>query len=207
VRRISPEQQKSLTELGRRPISPDAQARYKLRQYLVDHDLTVNQFALTIGVKRTILDAIFRGEWRSKGGYLQLHHAFAIEWATQGAVQAYEWLEDPACIRRIMDSRMSVLKDFEYTQKRMVLQWASLKRPEAVLRHKARVLSRLFNVQWGEVKSRAKWRAALEAKKEVADVSHLLAPEMSPIDDNGVYVSSEHPELSNEEWFKKVVGT
>lgn len=154
-------------------------------------------------MNRKSLDGLLLGNFRSKSGYIQLHQAFAIEWATQGHVPAWLWLDDPAMQRRIRDSHQSWIKTFEETAKRHVLKWASLKTADGMLREKARVLSRLFNVQWSEVKRRAWLDAERKAALERADISHLLAPEDNGPTEDGIYVSEKDPELSEEEWFKK----
>lgn len=156
-------------------------------------------------MNRRILDSLLAGVHRSKSGYLQLHQAFAIEWATKGEVPAYLWLEDPYVEARIRASHASNAKDFETRIKGHVLKWNSLKTADGMLREKARVLSRLFNVQWAEVKSRAWHMADEKAQKERADISYLLAPDDFGPDTNGVYHTARYPEMDDETWFLKIL--
>ncbi len=195
---------KSLHRLGERSDSGLGPAPLRLKKWLMEHSMTVRQFAMTVCMNRRTLDMMLRGEWRSKSGYIQLHQAYAIEWATKGYVPAWLWLDQPAYKRRIRNDHLSHVKEFETTCLRHVLKYASLTTNDGMLREKARVLSRLFNVQWGEVKRRAWLEAEKEAAKHRADVSHLLAPEMQPLTDDGIYMSDQHQELSDEEWVRKV---
>lgn len=196
---------KSLQNLSQQPAHNLGDAPNRLRQWLLKNQVTVRQFAMMVCMNRRSLDTILRGEFRSKSGYIQLHQAFAIEWATQGEVPAWLWLELPANQRRIRESHLSHIKEFEATAKRHVLKWGSLAQPEGRIRDKARALSRLFGVQWGEVKARA-WRdAEKKAKLERANIKHLLTPEETGPDDNGVYYRGEDNEaISDEEWFNKI---
>lgn len=160
-------------------------------------------------MSRKQLDAYLRGENRSKGGYIQLHHAFAIEWATKGEVPAWLWLDQPAWERRIRDAHHSWTADFEDKIKRLILKWNSLKTTDGMLREKARTLSRLFNVQWSEVKARAWLDAERQASTERADISHLMELEENNYTEDGVlYVPEEDQDegdeaLSNEDWLAK----
>lgn len=161
-------------------------------------------------MNRKQLDAYLRGENRSKGGYIQLHHAFAIEWATKGEVPAWLWLDQPAWERRIRDAHHSWVDEFERTAKRHILKWNSLKTTDGMLREKARTLSRLFNVQWSEVKNRAWLDAERKAATERADISHLMELGENKYTDEGVlYVEDEDAEdqqLSDEDWLDKHAG-
>lgn len=200
---LSEEQVKSLTRLGQRDDSGLGPARVRLKQWLLANSLTVNEFSMMVCMNRRVLDTLLRGEWRSKGGYLQLHQAFAIDWATKGEVPAWLWLDDPYVNARIRNSRMSRVQEFELKAKRHVLKWASLKTNDGMIREKARVLSRLFNVQWSEVKRRAWLDATRAAASERANIDHLLAPEdLGPTQD-GVYFNGKHQSLTDEEWFRR----
>lgn len=198
---------KSLTRLGQRTNDGLGRPRILLKEWLLSHQVTVAQFAMMVGFNRRVLDSLLAGRWTSKGGYIQLHQAFAIEWATQGQVPAWLWLDDEVNSKRIRDSRMSAIKDFEDRIKIFVLKFNSLTKPEGMVREKARVLSRLFNVQWSEVKNRAWLDAERRASLERADISHLLAPEDRGPDEDEVYRDQnkdpEDQKLSNEAWFAK----
>lgn len=198
---------KSLQRLGQPSNIQLPPAQTLLKKWLLEHQLTVNQFAGMVCMNRRQLDAHLRGEFRSKGGYIQLHHAFAIEWATQGKVPAWLWLDQPAWERRIRESHHSWVKVFEQTAKRHILKWNSLRTVDGMLREKARVLSRLFNVQWSEVKSRLWLDAERMASEERADISHLMELEDNHETTDGViYVEQEEAgdeQLSNEDWLAK----
>lgn len=202
---IDPNAHKALSRVTQ--TVPMAQARIKLKKWMDERQLTVSAFAMTVCMDRKVLQHHINGVLHNKT-YMALHQAFAIEWATQGHVQAWEWLDDPYQAAKIRHGNMMHVKDFENRIKSYVLKYNSLKTNEGMLREKARVLSRLFNVQWGEVKTRA-WRdAENRAMAERADISHLLAPEDNGPTDDGVYYptpefNERHKELSNEEWFKK----
>jgi hypothetical protein len=193
---------KSLTRLGERPDTGLGEPRILLKQWMLKNQITVNQLAIMCCISRHTVDYLLRGEWRSKSGYIQLHQAYAIEWATQGEVPAWLWLTEPAYERRIRGDRVAKVMEFETRCKRHVLKWASLKTPDGMLREKARVLSRLFNVQWSEVKARAWLDAERSAQSERADISHLLAPEDKGPTADGIYVSESDQEMTDEEWFK-----
>lgn len=171
---------------------------------MLEHGTTAEAFAPFVCCDARMLQRLLRGEWRSKSGWLPLHVAFAIEWATQGAVPAWKWLDEPYRKARLRHVNMKNIERYERNVKRLVLKWNSLKTNDGMLREKARCLSRLFNVQWSEVKNRAWVDAERAARQERADISHLLRPEdLGPTDD-GVYVSSKHEEMSDEAWFEKV---
>lgn len=196
---------KALTRLSERPADGLPPAHTLLRKFLLENQITVNQMSMMVCMNRKQLDALMRGDARSKGGYIQLHHAFAIEWATKGAVPAWLWLDSPVSERRIREGHISHLQEFQQQCLRHVLKWNSLKTADGMLREKARVLSRLFNVQWGEVRARAWLDAEEEAKHLRADISHLLKPEDHGPDDNGIYYhgQDEDQALTDEEWFRK----
>lgn len=193
---------KSLTRLGESSNEGLGKARLLLKGYMLEKGLTVNDMAMMVCMNQPGLTRLLNGAWTSKGGYIQLHQAFAIEWVTQGLIPAWLWLDDEFNSKRIRDSRMSHIKEFEVTAKRHILKWNSLKKPDGVLRDKARVLSRLFNVQWSEVKRRAWLDSAEAAKYEKADVRHLLAPEDKGPTKDGIYVSEEDEGQSDEDWFR-----
>lgn len=205
ARLLSVQAIKSLTRLGQESDQGLGPARKLLRQWLLDNQVTVAQFAMMCCMNRRSLDNALRGEFRSKGGYLQLHQAFAIEWATKGAVPAWLWLDDPAVKARIRDANFTNIKDFEDRIKAHVLKFNSLKTADGMLREKARVLSRLFNVQWGEVKRRAWLDAEKKAMLERADISHLLAPEDKGPTDDGIYYHGPDQDyhLDHQAWFDK----
>lgn len=196
---------KALTRLGERSSSGLGQPRLRLKEWMLANSVTVIQMAMMCCMNRKVLDVLLRGEWRSKGGYIQLHQAFAIEWATKGYVPAWLWLDDEYNSARIRASRMTSVRDFEHSAKRHVLKWNSLKTPDGMLREKARVLSRLFNVQWSELKNRLWVEAEQKAAGEKADISYLLAPDDDGPDDYGIIVSDKHPEMTDEEWFLKIL--
>lgn len=196
-------QYKSLTRLGEIDQTGLGEPRLRLRKWLLDNQITVNQFAGFACMNRKVVDQLLRGEWRSKSGYLQLHQAYAIEWVTKGYIPAWLWLTEPAWTKRIRHARQSWTEEFETKAKRHVLKWASLKTPDGMLREKARVLSRLFNVQWSEVKKRAWLDAEKKASKERANIDHLLRPEDNGPTEDGIYVSDEDTEATDEEWFKR----
>lgn len=197
------EQVKSLTRLGERDDKGLGPARLLLKAWLLENSMTVNEFSMVVCMNRRVLDTLLRGEWRSKGGYIQLHQAFAIDWATKGEVPAWLWLDDPYVSKRIRDSRMSRVKDFELRAKRHVLKWNSLKTADGMLRERARVLSRLFNVQWTEVKRRAWLDATRAAADEKADIGYLMEPEDRGPSADGIYVNERDKELTDEEWFRR----
>lgn len=196
---------KALTRLGERSDIGLGKARVLLKHYMLENGLTVTDMAMMTCMNQGALSNLLNGVWTSKGGYIQLHQAFAIEWLTEGLVPAWLWLDDEFNSKRIRDSRMTHIKEFEIRCKRHVLKWNSLKKPDGVLRDRARVLSRLFNVQWSEVKRRA-WLDAKEAAKyDKADIKHLLAPEDRGPTQDGIYVSDQGEGQTNEEWFRHTV--
>lgn len=207
VRMLDVHQFKALTRVSEIDQSGLGEPRLRLKKWLLDNQVTVNQFAGFACMNRKVVDALLRGEWRSKSGYIQLHQAFAIEWVTQGYVPAWLWLTEPANTARIRHARQSWTEEFETTAKRHVLKWASLKTPDGMLREKARVLSRLFNVQWSEVKRRAWLDAERKAATERANIDHLLRPEDNGPTEDGIYVSdADAEEEDHEAWFRKHTG-
>jgi hypothetical protein len=196
---------KALTRLGERDNTGLGQPRIRLKEWMLQHQVTAGQMAMMCCLNVKSLHALLRGGWRSKGGYIQLHQAFAIEWATKGYVPAWLWLDDEYNTARIRASRMSHVKDFEERCKVFVLKYNVLKTPDGMLREKARVLSRLFNVQWSELKARIWLEAERKAAHEKADISYLLEPDDDTADDNGIIVSDKHPEMTDEEWFLKIL--
>lgn len=201
----------SLQHLEDRDDQGLGKPRLILKEWLLSKQVTVAQFAMMVCMNRKTLDHLLAGRWTSKGGYIQLHQAFAIEWATEGVVPAWLWLDDEVNTARIRASRMTSIKDFESRIKSYVLKFNSLTKPDGMVREKARVLSRLFNVQWSEVKRRAWLDAERRASLERADISHLLAPEDRGPDEDGVYrqhaqEDQEDPRLTHEQWFHKHFG-
>jgi hypothetical protein len=170
----------ALARLAEEPPQEMAHVRHKLRRWMVANGLTIEEMARVCCMSAKTLRAHLAGELHHKT-YMPLHQAFAIEWATKGHVQAYEWLDDPYQAEKIRRSRMSHVRDFESKVKRLVLRSIGYGTPDGVLRNKARVLSRCFQVNWAEVKRRAWEDARKAAKWERADVSHLMLSR----DDNG----------------------
>lgn len=164
---------RAIQRLNEVPSTPMAHVRHRLREWMAKHGITVNEMARITCMSPQTLTAHLRGELHHKT-YMPLHQAFAIEWATKGSIQAFEWLDDPYQSAKIRQSRMTHVREFERTVKQLVLRSVGGGTPEGVLRNKARVLSRLFHVDWAEVKRRAWEDARRTAAWETADVSHLL---------------------------------
>lgn len=143
----------------------------KLRQWLINQQMTVPQLAMRTGfTPQTYYNMLSGQPW----SYPSLAQAFSIEYATKGYVKAYEWLENKYIEQANRESLVKRATRFEGQIKSLVLKYMKLTTIEGVIRHRARILSRLFGVEWGEVKRRMWEDAKLKAKEEVADISHLL---------------------------------
>lgn len=154
----------------------------KLRAYLIRKNMSVPQLALRTGFNPETLYQYTTGVPES---YPSLAQAYAIEYATAGEVKAWEWLDNPYIERRVRKSNLSMVRHFEGDIKSFVLKFKSLSNAEGMLRHKARLLSRLFGVEWGEVKRRV-WEDAKERSKvERADVSKYLMRDISQEEHDG----------------------
>lgn len=112
-----------------------------------------------------------------RGGCYKDHptllQCFAIEYVTKGHIQAWEWLEDPYITARIRSGRLAAANDLESSITQIIMRGKGGGTPDGVLRNKARTLSRLYHVEWTEVKRRAWEDARKRAEWESADVSHL----------------------------------
>jgi hypothetical protein len=153
--------QNALTKLSKTPDSKLTPAAIKLRRWLINNKMTVPQLALRTGFNPTTFYNYLSGQARS---YPSLAQAFAIEWVTGGEVQAWEWLDNPYIERQVRNSQVAGTRHFEVNAKSFVLKYNNLKTVDGVIRHKARMLSRLFGVNWGEVKKRIWEEARVRAK-------------------------------------------
>lgn len=151
-------------------------APVKLRAWLIKHNMTTAQMAMRTGFSATTIRNILSGQ---PGMYPSLAQAFAIEYVTKGAVPAWLWLDDSVIRAKVRESNLSAVIRFEGAVKSLMLKYLSLTTADGMLRHKARILSRLFGVEWGEVKRRT-WEDAKQSHKELrADVSHLLTDDIT----------------------------
>lgn len=121
----------------------------------------------------TVLGMKLRGTARPKER-ITLIQAFAIEFATNGHVQAWEWLDDPYIEAKIRKCRTAAALDMEKSFKQVVARGKGGGTEDGVLRNKARQLARCYQVNWAEVKRRAWEDARRVANWEAADVSHLM---------------------------------
>ena len=162
---------KSAMDRIREPVHGLIPAAVKFRQWLMRTKMTVPQAALRCGFNPSTLYDYISGQPKS---YPSLAQAFAIEWMTDGTVRAWEWLENPYIEARVRSGQVKGAVRFEGHVKEFVLKYNSLKTSEGMLRHRARILSRLFGVDWGEAKKRCWVDAKLKARVERANIDHLL---------------------------------
>ncbi len=155
----------------KQPNSQLTPACKKLRKWLITTQTTAPQLAMMTGFNPSTIYAYTTG---TPNTYPTLAQAFAIEWATKGEIQAWEWLDNPYIANRVRMGQLTGAKRFESGVKSFVLKYNTLKTIDGMLRHKARILSRMFGVEWGEVKKRCWTDGKKRAKLERADVSHLF---------------------------------
>lgn len=162
---------KSMDRIKKAPTKTLDPAPILLRKWLIKNNMTVPQFAMRTGFNPgTIYNFISGQPW----SYPSLAQAFAMEWVTEGKVPAYLWLDNPYVKESIRSSQLKTANRFENSIKSFVLKYNSLKTTEGMIRHKARMLSRLFGVEWGEVKRRC-WEDAKErSKPDRASIEHLM---------------------------------
>ena len=168
---MEPHTQSALGRLKGKPDKELTPAARVLRIWMIKNDMTVPQLAIRTGFAASTLYQYVCGQPKAIPSLAQ---AFAIEWETHGAVAAYMWLDNPFMEARIREHQLAGSKRMERSSKAFVLKFNSLKTADGVIRQKARVLSRLFGVEWGEVKRRVWADAKVRALAEVANVSHLL---------------------------------
>lgn len=173
MRALSHHKDAAIARLQQRPDAPMAHVRHRLREWMARHGLTITEMARICCMDHKVLAAHLRGELHNKT-YMALHQAFAIEWTTRGEIQAWEWLDDPYQAAKIRHSRMQQVAEFEARLKGLILHGRGGGTSDGMLRRKARTLSRLFSVNWAEVKKRSWIDARQKAEWESADVSHLM---------------------------------
>ena len=155
-------------------------AGVKLRQWLMTQDITVQQLGHRTGFAAGTLYGYINGQPNT---YPSLAQAFAIEYATNGYVPAWLWLDNPYIAARVRNGQLAGAKMFEGSIKSFVLKFNSLKTVDGMIRHKARILSRLFGVEWGEVRQRLWADAKRKAKAERADISMYMRSEDDQAED------------------------
>ncbi len=140
----------------------------RLRQWLIDNKVTTTELGMRVGMRAETIKQFISGQAKS---YPTLAQAFAFEYATSGVIKAWEFLDNPAIEYRIRTSQTNRLNEFERSIKGFVLKYKSQETVEGMVRHKARLLSRLFGVNWGEAKKRAWVDAHAKAKLQQADLT------------------------------------
>lgn len=150
---------------------PLTEATIRLRKWMIKHNVTAPQLARRTGFKPDTIYMLMAGHQRS---YPSIAQAFAVEYVTDGYVPAWLWLDDPIVEKRIRQTMLAGVTHFEASVKAHVLKYNALKDPEGVIRSKARLLSRLFGVEWGEVERRVWADAKVRAKKDIANVDALM---------------------------------
>ena len=140
---------------------------------MIDKDMTCPMVSQKTGFTHSTIYTITTG---TPNTYPTLAQAFALEWLTQGYVQAWEWLDNPYIQNRVRLGQLAGAREFERVAKSFILKYGALTKPDGVIRQKARALSKLFGVEWGEVKKRLWSNSRVKANKEKADVSHLFIP-------------------------------
>lgn len=160
------------------PLTP---ATIKLRQWLIAQNMTVPDLARRTGYNATTLYQYICGR---PNFYPSLPQAFAIEYVTNGYVPAWLWLDNPHIEMKVRSSNLVAARRLETNLKQYVLKFDKLKTTDGMLRQKARILSRLFKVQWGEVKARC-WKDARKLAQPLkADVFNLLTDDISEEEHN-----------------------
>ena len=163
---------KAINRLGDVPDTKLTPAAIKLRAWMMRTKHTTQAVAMKCGYSASTINEYVIGRPNS---YPSLTQAFAIEWLTNGEVQAWEWLDNPYIEHKVRMSQASAAMRFESIAKSFVLKYNSLKTADGMLRHKARILSRLFGVNWGEVKKRCWEDARKKARLEQYDTKTLFA--------------------------------
>lgn len=153
------------------PLIPAAK---RLRKWLITTQTTVPQLAIQTGFSASTLYDYISGRPNT---YPSLAQAFAIEYTTNGAVPAWMWLDNPYIQAKVRNHQLAGAQRFERSIKSFVLKFNTLKTDEGMIRHKARMLSRLFGVEWGEVKRRCWEDAKQRSKSDRKDISYLLQPD------------------------------
>lgn len=148
---------------------------------MISSNTTATQLAMMTGFHPSSIKAFMSG---TPNYYPTLAQAFAIEYVTSGFVPAYLWLDNPYIANRVRTGHLAGAKQFETHIKSFVLKFNTLKTNEGMIRHRARILSRLFGVQWGEVKRRCWDDAKEKAKPERANIQHLMTADITEEEHN-----------------------
>lgn len=172
-RALHPAKDKALTRLAEVGVKDDGHVRHRLRRWMIAHGITLTEMSILCCVGRPQLSHLLNGSHHN-ATYMTLAGAFSIEWVTKGEVQAWEWLDDPYQAARVRKMRMAAAKGIEDSYKQLILRGRGGGTVDGMLRRKARTLSRLFQVNWTEVRRRAWADARQTAEWESADVSHLM---------------------------------
>ena len=167
----NPYRKKTMDRLSKAEDSKLIPAARLLRAWLIKNDMTAPDLARRTGFNPQTLYNYMSGD---PVAYPSLAQAFAIEWATNGAVPAYMWLDQPLVKHRIRRSQLAGALSLERSVRAFVLKFNAMKTADGVIRQKARTLSRLFGVSWGEVRQRAWQDAKAKAKKDIYDISYLM---------------------------------
>ena len=162
---------KAARERLMKPAGNLTPAAVKFRAWLIKHNMSVGQAAMQCGFSHSTLRDYVCGR---AGSYPSLAQAYAIQYMTGGKVRAWEWLDNPHIAARVRSSQSAGAREFERRVKQFVLKFNSLKTSEGMIRHRARILSRLFKVDWHEVKARCWQDGRVASKAERADISGLL---------------------------------
>lgn len=193
-----------LDELDSEKLTPAPKA---LLAWMKKNQITIKSMAGMIYMDRDCLAMLLFGGHSGNEPHLKLMHAFAIEHATSGEVPAWLWLNTPLYKREIRNRRSKWAENFDKAAKQQVLNYMQTNTADGVIRQKARFLSRLFNVQWGEVKRRAWLDAQAQVRRERANIDYLMRPDNSGLNEDGVYVATPEKEAelagkSPEEWIE-----
>lgn len=151
---------------------PGSEPRAKLKAWLLATRTSMRDFARKTGLLPNIKLRKFITGANSQAP--SLITAFAIEHETGGFIRAEEWLDDPYVAAQIRERQVTAAHSFGYIFRDLMLRYGSLKTEDGVLRARARFLSRIYGVDWAEVKKRVWADTRKSAKAQMANVRHLM---------------------------------
>lgn len=172
-RAVSPANDAGIARLSTFPDHDTPHPGNKLKAWMITHGITLSELGRMACINKRSLRDLINGVCHNRT-HMTLTGAFSLEFVTNGHVQAWEWLNDPYLEARVRSHRVAIAREMENQFKRLILRGRGGGDAQGMLRNKARCLSRLFQVNWAEVKRRSWADARVTAAWEMADVSHLM---------------------------------
>lgn len=142
--------------------SPHAE---RLRCWMLDHEMTADELSNYCGMDPVTVYMLLECRQRR----ITLLQAFALEYATNGTVQAWEWLDEPYWRMRARTTQLNSILAYQAQVTRSLVGVKLGSKTAECMQKKARLLASIFGVKWGAARKRAwadaKAQAALDLER------------------------------------------